>query len=66
MRWPVFGIDAPYVTERVAKQATLEKGKNGNIWMLFFALLRFRFANLGIAKVSSHIEGVAAEQFEKR
>ena len=53
------GIDAAYVVDGVAKRARLEKGKNGDLWSLFFALLDLRTAELGIAKVWSHIEGVA-------
>ena len=38
-----------------------EKGKKGEIWVLFFSLLDLRKAQLGIAKVTSHLEEVAIE-----
>ena len=55
------GIDASYVVNGISKRARLEKGQNGNIWCLFFALLELRTAELGIAKVSSHIEDCGTE-----
>jgi len=56
-----YAIDASYVTNGISKRTRLEKGRNGDIWTLFFALLGFRTAELGIAKVTSHLEEVALE-----
>ena len=55
------GIDAAYVVDGVAKRGRLEKGKNGDIWNLFFAILDSRTAELGIAKLGSHLEEIAEE-----
>jgi hypothetical protein len=52
------GIDAAYVVDGVSKRSRLEKGKNGDIWTLFFAILDMRKADLGIAKVTSHLEEI--------
>ena len=56
-----YAIDASYVTNGLSKRSRLEKGRNSDIWTLFFALLEFRTAELGIAKVTSHLEEVALE-----
>ena len=58
------GIDAAYVVDGVAKRSRLEKGKNGDLWSLFFALLDLRTAELGIAKVWSHIEDCADQAIQ--
>ena len=55
------GIDASYVVDGVSKRQRLEKGKNGDIWLLFFALLQYRTADLGVAKVTSHLEEVGTQ-----
>ena len=59
-----FGIDASYVTEGIAKRSRLEKGKNGDIWCVVSALLDLRKAELGISKVSSHLEAIGAQAVE--
>ena len=46
------GIDASYVVDGIAKRGRLEKGKNGDIWSLFFAILEMRTAEIGINKVT--------------
>ena len=58
------GIDASYVTDGASKRSRLVKGKNGDIWSLFFALLDFRTAEIGLGKVSSHIEDEGALAIE--
>ena len=55
------GIDAAYVVDGVWKRGRLEKGKNGDIWALFFAILDLRTAELGIDRVASHLEEIAEE-----
>ena len=44
--------------------AVFEKGKNGDIWTLFFAILDLRTASLGIAKVTSHLEDIGEQAVE--
>ena len=60
-----FGIDASYVTSGTNNKIRLVRGKNGDLWGLFFALLEMRRAELGIAKVASHIEDVGALAIEQ-
>ncbi len=55
------GIDASYVVNGMSKRARPEKGKHGDIWCLFLALLDYRIAEIGIAKVRSHIEAFGPE-----
>ena len=45
----------------VFNEERLVKGKNGYLWALFFALLELRTADVGINKVSSHMEELGAE-----
>ena len=59
-----FGIDASYVVDGAAKRSRFEKGKNGDIWTLLFALKDFRTADIGLAKCSSHIEDSGALAIE--
>jgi len=54
-------IDAAYVTNGISRRPRLERGKHCDIRTLFFALLDRRTAELGFAKVSSHIEEIAVE-----
>ena len=58
------GIDAAYVVDGISKRSKLEKGKNGDLWSLFFAILDMRTAQIGIAKVTSHLEEIAFEAIE--
>ena len=53
------GIDAAYVVNGIANRARLEKGRNGDSWSLFFSILDLRTAELGIAKIWSHLENCA-------
>ena len=53
-----FGTDASYVVDGVSKRPKLEKGASRYIWTLFLALLGMRITDLGIAKVTSHLEAV--------
>ena len=52
------GVDASYVTEGAHNRARLEKGANGDLWGLLFAVLDLRRGEVDLHKVSSHIEGV--------
>ena len=55
-----WGVDASYVTDGAYNRLRLEKGANGDLWGLFFAILDMRLAEIDLHKVSSHIEGVGA------
>ena len=55
------GVDASYVTDGAFNRVRLEKGSNGDLWGLFFAILDLRVGEIDIHKVSSHIEGVGAK-----
>ena len=59
-----FGIDAAYVVNGTSKRRSLEKGKNWDIWALFFAILDMRTAELGVAKITSHLEDIALEAIQ--
>ena len=52
------GIDAAYVTQGACNRLRLEKGANGDLWGLFFAILDLRIGDIDFHKVSSHIEGI--------
>ena len=58
------GIDASYVTNGAHNRTRLEKGMNGDLWGLFFALLDLRSSEVDCHKVSSHIEGVGLKAVE--
>ena len=58
------GIDASYVSQGVANRVRLCKGKNGDLWSLFFSIMAFRTAEIEFAKVSSHLEDVGAQAVE--
>ena len=60
----IYGIDAAYVVNGISKRNRLVKGRNGDIWSLFFALLDLRTADIGFAKVISHLEDVALEAIQ--
>jgi hypothetical protein len=52
------GIDAAYVTQGACNRLRLEKGANGDLWGVFFAILDARVGDIDFHKVSSHIEGI--------
>ena len=54
-------LDAAYVVKGVFNEERLVKGNNGDLWALFFALLDLRTADVGINKVSSHMEELGVE-----
>ena len=54
-------IDAAYVVLGAFNEERLAKGKNRDLWALFFALLELRTADVGINKVSSHMEELGVE-----
>ena len=58
------GIDAAYVVNGVQNRHKLVKGRNGDLWGLFFAILDLRIAESCFAKVASHIEDVGARAVE--
>ena len=56
------GIDASYVTNGAFNRLRLEKGSNGDLWGIFFAILDLRGGistggEIHFKKVASHIEG---------
>ena len=59
------GIDAAYVTLGSGNRHKLCKGKNGDLWGLFFTILDLRTAEVGISKVTSHLEDVGTLAVEQ-
>ena len=55
------GVDASYVTQGAFNRARLERGSNGDLWGLFFAILDLRCGEVDLHKVSSHIEGIGVQ-----
>ena len=49
---------------RLPKKTQIRKWQNGDIWCLFFAILDSRTAEIGIEKVTSHLEEIAFEALE--
>ena len=55
------GVDASYVTQGAHNRLRLVRGANGDLWVLFFAILDLRSGDIDIHKVSSHIETVGTK-----
>ena len=59
------GIDAAYVTLGAGNRLKLIKGKNGDLWELFFLVFELRTVETHVFKVAPHMEDAGNQAVEE-